>query len=216
MYRLVGVHCNVGYTPNANIYNSEEGWHTLTVKYDLDENITSHDVYLSNSINQYQLGEDQKIFDCVTVKHLNCTAPNKIIHPIINIGNISAMYKNTHKLRDVGYIDRLLMRMIIQTEYVRSVADAIKNYMQEVMVEQNSETITSVIHEIKRNAKIVTDNESITMWHDHIHYDIGVESISIHRLPIFTNLLSNMCRIQGENCLFVTECHSKIPKTVIK
>ena len=150
----------------------------------------SHGIYLLNSINPYRL-EGQKTIGFEVVDQLGCV-PDRIVLPVGNAGNISAVYKGLCEWKEIGYIDRLPKMTAIQAEGAAPVVAAIKGQLPEVIVEQNPETVASAIRigapvnaekalrairETGGTAESVTDAEILAMQRDLARYEgIGVES----------------------------------------
>ncbi|MDD1704092.1 MAG: threonine synthase, partial [Methanoregula sp.] len=67
----------------------------------------THGLYLLNSINPYRL-EGQKTIGFEAVDQLG-EVPDRIVLPVGNAGNISAVYKGLLELQELDFIDRLPM-----------------------------------------------------------------------------------------------------------
>ena len=74
----------------------------------------SHGLYLLNSINPFRL-EGQKTIGFEVIDQLG-GVPDRIVLPVGNAGNISAVHKGLGELRTLGLIDRLPMMTGIQAE----------------------------------------------------------------------------------------------------
>ena len=103
----------------------------------------SHGLYLLNSVNPYRL-EGQKTIGFEAIDQLG-GVPDRIVLPVGNAGNISAVHKGLNELIDLGFIDRLPMMTGIQAEGSAPVVDAIKNNLPEVIPEKNPETVATAI-----------------------------------------------------------------------
>ena len=152
----------------------------------------SHGIYLLNSINPYRI-EGQKTIGFEIVDQLGCV-PDRIVLPVGNAGNISAVYKGLCEWKEIGYIDRLPKMTAIQAEGASPIVSAIKGNLSEVVVEQNPETVASAIRigapvnaekalrairETSGTAESVTDAEILAMQRDLARYEgIGVEPAS--------------------------------------
>ena len=178
----------------------------------------SHGIYLLNSINPYRL-EGQK--------------PDRIVLPVGNAGNISAVYKGLCEWRDIGYIDTLPMMTAIQAEGAMPVVNAIKGNLPEVVVEQNPETVASAIRigapvnaekalrairETHGTAEFVTDAEILAMQRDLARYEgIGVEPASAASVAGIRKLAEQGVLDPNEKIVCVVTGHLlKDPETVIK
>ena len=191
----------------------------------------THGIYLLNSINPYRL-EGQKTIGFEAVDQLGCV-PDRIVLPVGNAGNISAVYKGLCEWRDVGYIDTLPMMTAIQAEGAMPVVNAIKGSLPEVVVEQNPETVASAIRigapvnaekalrairETKGTAESVTDAEILAMQRDLARYEgIGVEPASAASVAGIRKLAEQGMLDPKEKIVCVVTGHLlKDPETVIK
>ncbi|MDU9375474.1 Threonine synthase [Methanocorpusculaceae archaeon Sp1] len=191
----------------------------------------SHGIYLLNSINPYRL-EGQKTIGFEAVDQLGCV-PDRIVLPVGNAGNISAVYKGLCEWRDVGFIDTLPMMTAIQAEGAMPVVNAIKGNLPEVAVEQNPETVASAIRigapvnaekalrairETNGTAESVTDAEILAMQRDLARYEgIGVEPASAASVAGIRKLAEQGMLDPREKIVCVVTGHLlKDPETVIK
>ena len=71
--------------------------------------------YVLNSINPYRL-EGQKTIAFELLEQLNWTVPDRVVLPIGNAGNISAIYKGFREFYHAGIIDELPMMTGVQAE----------------------------------------------------------------------------------------------------
>ncbi|HJK20471.1 MAG TPA: threonine synthase [Methanocorpusculum sp.] len=191
----------------------------------------SHGIYLLNSINPYRL-EGQKTIGFEAVDQLG-GVPDRIVLPVGNAGNISAVYKGLCEWRDIGYIDTLPMMTAIQAEGAMPVVNAIKGNLPEVVVEQNPETVASAIRigapvnaekalrairETHGTAEFVTDAEILAMQRDLARYEgIGVEPASAASVAGIRKLAEQGVLDPNEKIVCVVTGHLlKDPETVIK
>lgn len=191
----------------------------------------THGIYLLNSINPYRL-EGQKTIGFEAVDQLGCV-PDRIVLPVGNAGNISAVYKGLCEWRDVGYIDTLPMMTAIQAEGAMPVVNAIKGNLPEVVVEQSPETVASAIRigapvnaekalrairETKGTAESVTDAEILAMQRDLARYEgIGVEPASAASVAGIRKLAEQGLLDPKEKIVCVVTGHLlKDPETVIQ
>jgi threonine synthase len=143
----------------------------LEMVLDLSEKHT--EVYLLNSINPYRL-EGQKTLAYEICDQLNRDMPDRVILPVGNAGNISAIWKGFKEFDRLGFIDKLPRMTGVQAEGAAPIARAIKNGKSEIMPVDKPETIASAIRigapvswkkamnaikESKGIAEIVTDDE---------------------------------------------------------
>lgn len=191
----------------------------------------SHGIYLLNSINPYRL-EGQKTIGFEAVDQLGCV-PDRIVLPVGNAGNISAVYKGLVEWNEIGYIDSMPMMTAIQAEGAAPVVDAIRNNRPEVVVEQNPETVASAIRigapvnaekalkairNTKGTAESVTDEEILAMQRDLARLEgIGVEPASAASVAGVRKLAEQGMLDPSEKIVCVVTGHLlKDPETVIR
>jgi len=104
---------------------------------------TRHPVYLLNSLNPYRL-EGQKTI-AFEVKDQLDTVPDKVILPVGNAGNISAIWKGFNELKELGMTDTLPQMIGIQAEGAAPIANAVKTGKEIVEPLANPETIATAI-----------------------------------------------------------------------
>jgi len=100
--------------------------------------------YLLNSINPFRL-EGQKTIAFEIADVLDWEVPDRIILPVGNAGNISAIYKGFRELRELGITETIPKMTGIQAEGSRPVVDAIDRGLAEIEPEPNPETIATAI-----------------------------------------------------------------------
>ncbi|MDD1656543.1 MAG: threonine synthase [Methanomicrobiales archaeon] len=103
----------------------------------------SHGLYLLNSINPYRL-EGQKTIGFEVLDQLG-TVPDRIVLPVGNAGNISAVYKGLSELRDLGFIDALPKMTGVQAAGSAPVVRAIQEGLPDVIPEPSPETVATAI-----------------------------------------------------------------------
>ena len=131
------------------------------------------EVYLLNSINPYRL-EGQKSLAYEICDQLNREAPDRVVLPVGNAGNISAIWKGFTEFHKLGLIEKLPKMTGIQAEGAAPIAKAIKNGRNEIVPINQPETIATAIRigapvswkkalrairESKGTAETVTDEE---------------------------------------------------------
>ncbi len=131
------------------------------------------EVYLLNSINPYRL-EGQKSLAYEICDQLNRKPPDRVVLPVGNAGNISAIWKGFIEFHKLGLITKLPKMTGIQAEGVAPIAKAIKNGSNEIVPIKQPETIATAIRigapvswkkalrairESKGTAETVTDEE---------------------------------------------------------
>lgn len=191
----------------------------------------SHGIYLLNSINPYRL-EGQKTIGFEVIDQLGCV-PDRIVLPVGNAGNISAVYKGLCEWKEIGYIDRLPKMTAIQAAGSCPIVDAIKGNHSEIVVEQNPETIATAIRignpvnaekalrairETGGTAESVTDEEILAMQRDLARYEgIGVEPASAASVAGIRKMAQMGLLDKDEKIVCVVTGHLlKDPETVIK
>jgi threonine synthase len=85
---------------------------------------TDHSIYLLNSVNPYRI-EGQKTIAFEIVDQLGFI-PDKVVVPVGNAGNISAIWKGFTELHKLGMIQNLPQMIGIQAEGAAPIATAIK------------------------------------------------------------------------------------------
>lgn len=126
------------------------GARAITIRGNFDQALAmvhelclSHGLYLLNSINPYRL-EGQKTIGFEVVDQLD-GVPDRIVLPVGNAGNISAIHKGLREYQALGLIDRLPMMTGIQAAGSRPVVDAIERGLPEVVPELHPETVATAI-----------------------------------------------------------------------
>ncbi|MDD1702975.1 MAG: threonine synthase [Methanoregula sp.] len=191
----------------------------------------THGLYLLNSINPYRL-EGQKTIGFESIDQLGCV-PDRIVLPVGNAGNISAVYKGLLELEALDFIDRLPKMTGIQAAGASPVVRAIKENLPEVVPEQNPETLASAIRigapvnaekalvAIRKTggtAESVTDEEILAMQRDLARKEgIGVEPASAASVAGIRKLVEMGAIDRDEKIVCVVTGHLlKDPETVIK
>jgi threonine synthase len=101
-------------------------------------------IYLLNSVNQYRL-EGQKTIAFEVEEKLGWVVPDRVILPVGNAGNISAIFKGFSELKTLG-ITTIMPRMTgIQAEGAQPIVQALKAGKAEITPEPKPETIASAI-----------------------------------------------------------------------
>jgi len=101
-------------------------------------------LYLLNSINPYRL-EGQKSIGFEIVHELGWKSPDRIILPVGNAGNISAIWKGITEFHNAGYIDELPMMTGIQAEGAAPIANAFRKNTMDMVPVENPETVATAI-----------------------------------------------------------------------
>ncbi|MDR0900440.1 MAG: threonine synthase, partial [Methanobrevibacter sp.] len=101
-------------------------------------------LYLLNSINPYRL-EGQKSIGYEIVHELEWKSPDRIILPVGNAGNISAIWKGISEFHEAGYIDDKPMMTGIQAEGASPIANAFRKKSMDMVPVSNPETVATAI-----------------------------------------------------------------------
>ena len=191
----------------------------------------SHGLYLLNSINPYRL-EGQKTIGFEAIDQLG-QVPDRIVLPVGNAGNISAVYKGLLELQDLGFIDRLPMMTGIQAQGSSPIVRAIRENLPVVIPEPYPETVATAIRigapvnaekaltAIRKTgglAEWVTDDEILRMQRNLARKEgIGVEPASAASVAGIRKLAENGMIDRDERIVCVVTGHLlKDPDTVIK
>jgi threonine synthase len=191
----------------------------------------SHGLYLLNSINPYRL-EGQKTIGFEILDQLG-SVPDRIVLPVGNAGNISAVHKGLKEYIALGMIDTLPMMTGIQAEGSRPIVDAIQRGLPAVIPERQPETVATAIRigtpvnaekalmairETGGTAESVTDEEILAMQRDLARKEgIGVEPASAASVAGVKKLIE-LGKIDPRECVVcvVTGHLLKDPETVVR
>jgi len=99
--------------------------------------------YLLNSLNPFRL-EGQKTIAFEIVDELGYV-PERIVLPVGNAGNISAIFKGFGELKELGLIDSIPKMTGIQAEGARPVVDAYENGLNDIIPAEAPETLATAI-----------------------------------------------------------------------
>ncbi|MDD1686599.1 threonine synthase [Methanoregula sp.] len=191
----------------------------------------THGLYLLNSINPYRL-EGQKTIGFEAIDQLG-DVPDRIVLPVGNAGNISAVYKGLLEWQELGFIDRLPMMTGIQAQGSSPIVRAMRENLPVVVPEQQPETIATAIRigapvnaekaliAIRKTgglAESVTDDEILRMQRDLARKEgIGVEPASAASVAGIRKLAESGMIDRNERIVCVVTGHLlKDPETVIK
>ena len=127
------------------------GAEVLSIKGNFDEALESvsqlalqGDLYLLNSVNPFRL-EGQKTIGFEVVQDLGWKSPDRIILPVGNAGNISAIWKGITEFYNAGYIKDKPMMTGIQAEGACPITNAFNKKSMEIDPIQNPETVATAI-----------------------------------------------------------------------
>ncbi|MDP3035990.1 MAG: threonine synthase, partial [Methanobacteriaceae archaeon] len=101
-------------------------------------------LYLLNSVNPYRL-EGQKSIGFEIVDDLGWQSPDRIILPVGNAGNISAIWKGISEFHEAGFIEDRPMMTGIQAEGACPIVNAYQKGKTEIEAIENPETVATAI-----------------------------------------------------------------------
>jgi len=176
-------------------------------------------IYLLNSVNPYRL-EGQKTIGYEIADELNWDMPDRIILPVGNAGNISAIYKGFKELKSIGWIDKIPKMTGIQSEGSAPIVKAFKEHKENIIPEKNPETIATAIrignpinaekalkaiYESGGLAETVTDEEIVEAQRELAKLEgIGVEPASASSIAGLKKLLKNGLIDKDEKIVCIT------------
>jgi len=99
-------------------------------------------IYLLNSINPFR-PEGQKTIAYEIADEIG--VPDRVVLPVGNAGNISAIYKGFRELRDLGLTDSMPKMTGIQAEGAAPIYRAFKEGREDIIPVENPETIATAI-----------------------------------------------------------------------
>jgi threonine synthase len=189
-------------------------------------------IYLLNSVNPFRL-EGQKTIGFEVVDQLDGKVPDRMVLPVGNAGNISAVYKGILELKELGFVENMPMMTGIQAAGSQPVVRAIQESLPEVIPEQNPETVATAIRigapvnaekvltAIRGSggtADFVTDEEILAMQRDLAQKEgVGVEPASAASVAGVKKLVEAGIIDRDERVVCVVTGHLlKDPETVIK
>ncbi|MGZ7115868.1 MAG: threonine synthase [Methanobacterium sp.] len=127
------------------------GAEVLSVKGNFDEALETvtalalqGKLYLLNSINPFRL-EGQKSIGFEIVDDLGWKSPDRIILPVGNAGNISAIWKGIKEFHNAGFIEDLPMMTGIQAEGAAPIVRAFRENKNDIIPFENPETVATAI-----------------------------------------------------------------------
>jgi len=189
-------------------------------------------IYLLNSINPFRI-EGQKSLGYEICEQLNNEAPDRIIIPVGNAGNISAVWKGLTEFYKLGYINKLPKMTGIQASGSAPIAHMIKDNRNQITPIENPETIATAIRigapvswkkavnairESHGTAETVTDEEILEAQMMLARVEgIFVEPASASSIAGLMKLVKKGVIQKDERIVCVTTGHGlKDPDTAIK
>jgi len=127
------------------------GAHVLALDTDFDgcmrivkEVTQDQSIYLANSMNSIRV-EGQKTVAIEIVRQFDWEAPDWIVIPVGNLGNISALYKGLKLLLDLGIINKMPRLVAAQAAKANPFYESYLNGFAEKAVMQANSTLASAI-----------------------------------------------------------------------
>jgi threonine synthase len=102
------------------------------------------ELYLLNSINPFRL-EGQKSIGFEIVDDLGWRSPDRIVLPVGNAGNISAIWKGVREFYEAGFIADLPRMTGIQAEGACPITNAVRKGAENIIPVENPETVATAI-----------------------------------------------------------------------
>ncbi|MBO8183499.1 MAG: threonine synthase [Archaeoglobus sp.] len=187
--------------------------------------------YLLNSVNPFRL-EGQKTIAFEIVDELGYV-PDRVILPVGNAGNISAIFKGFSELKQFGLIDEIPKMVGVQAEGASPIYKAFKEGKKDITPELRPETIATAIRignpvNARKALRAIYDSggTSITVTDDEItnaqitlatKEGIGVEPASAASVAGFKKLEGEGEIDKDETIVCITTGHLlKDPETVIR
>jgi len=214
------------------------GAEVLSIKGNFDEALETitalaleGDLYLLNSVNPFRL-EGQKSIGFEVVDDLGWKSPDRIILPVGNAGNISAIWKGVTEFHEAGFIEDLPMMTGIQAVGSAPIANAVRQRKHNIEPVANPETIATAIrigapvsaqkalraiYESDGMAETVTDDEILDAQKLLARTEgIGVEPASAASIAGLIKLVENGDVDKGEQVVCIVTGHLlKDPNTAI-
>jgi threonine synthase len=189
-------------------------------------------IYLLNSINPFRI-EGQKSLGFEICDQLNQEAPDRIIVPVGNAGNISAIWKGFFEFHELGVVEALPKMTGIQAAGSAPIAQAIKNGKDTIVPVASPETVATAIRigapvswkkamtairESDGTAETVTDEEILSAQKLLARVEgLFVEPASASSIAGLIKLVQNGTIDKDERIVCVTTGHGlKDPDTAVK
>jgi len=189
-------------------------------------------IYLLNSINPFRI-EGQKSLGYEICDQLNQEAPDRIVVPVGNAGNISAIWKGFTEFHELGIVKTLPKMTGIQAAGAAPIAKAIKNGRDTIVPVSAPETVATAIRigapvswkkamnairESHGTAETVTDAEILSAQKMLARVEgLFVEPASASSIAGLIKLVDNGMIDKDERIVCVTTGHGlKDPDTAVK
>lgn len=200
----------------------------LALVMELCEN---REFYLLNSVNPYRL-EGQKTIGFEIADQLGWNTPDRIVLPVGNAGNITAIHKGFVEFEGLGIVEHVPMMTGIQAEGSPPIVRAIRAGKHDIEPEKNPETIATAIrignpvnavkaiaaiYNSNGTAETVTDQEIVQAQKDLARMEgIGVEPASAASVAGLRKLVNMGVIDRDEHVVCVTTGHLlKDPQEVV-
>ncbi len=214
------------------------GAHVIALKGNFDQALSiveqicnEEKIYLLNSLNPWRL-EGQKTTAYEIVDQLG-KVPDRVVLPVGNCGNISAIWKGFKELETIYLTDTLPKMTGIQAKGASPIVNMIKRNLKLIQFTDNPETIATAIRigrpvnwpkavkairESNGTAESVSDSEIITMQKMLAKLEgIGVEPASAASLAGVQKLLEEGVIERDETIVSITTGHMlKDPQEAIE
>ncbi|MGB9842167.1 MAG: threonine synthase [Candidatus Bathyarchaeales archaeon] len=189
-------------------------------------------IYLLNSVNPFRI-EGQKSLGYEICDQLNQEAPDRVIVPVGNAGNISAIWKGFKEFHELGLVKGLPKMTGIQAAGAAPIARAIKTGSDTIVPVAAPETVATAIRigapvswkkalnairESKGTAETVTDEEILNAQKLLARVEgLFVEPASASSIAGLIKLVENGEVDKDERIVCVTTGHGlKDPDTAVK
>jgi threonine synthase len=189
-------------------------------------------IYLLNSINPFRI-EGQKSLGFEICEQLDNKPPDRLIVPVGNAGNISAIWKGFTEFHNLGFVKTLPKMTGIQAVGASPIAEAIKSGSNEIKPVSAPETIATAIRigapvswkkainairDSGGTAETVTDKEILEAQKTLSHLEgLFVEPASASSIAGLKKLVENGTIDKDSRVVCVTTGHGlKDPDTAIK
>jgi threonine synthase len=189
-------------------------------------------IYLLNSINPFRI-EGQKSLGYEICDQLNQEAPDRVLVPVGNAGNISAIWKGFTEFHELGIVERLPKMTGIQAAGSAPIARAIKTGRNTIVPVSAPETVATAIRigapvswkkalnairESHGTAETVTDAEILSAQKMLARIEgLFVEPASASSIAGLIKLVENGMIDKDERVVCVTTGHGlKDPDTAVK
>ncbi|MCK9151750.1 threonine synthase [Methanobacterium alcaliphilum] len=214
------------------------GAEVLSIKGNFDEALEAvtalaleGELYLLNSVNPFRL-EGQKTIGFEIVDDLGWKSPDRVILPVGNAGNISAIWKGISEFYDAGFIENKPMMTGIQAEGACPIVNAVRKNKMEIETVDNPETVATAIrigapvsslkalraiYDSKGYAETVSDEEILNAQKLLARKEgIGVEPASAASIAGLLKLVDECVVDKGEQVVCIVTGHLlKDPNTAI-